>query len=113
MKNLIETLKKNGGSVWGRYQSNPDLHLTKGYKNTIFFAAVNVDFKGLLEIDGKDMSIVSEDCFKINLEEVEIFLSVSGKDHGEFTAGMASLSFLDRIDLDEILKGLNITRATK
>lgn len=111
MKNFIKVLRQNGGSIWGRYKSNPDLHAASGCKNTILFAAVNVDFKGILEINGDDIEIVSENCFKINFEETEIFLSVSGKDYGEFTAGIASVGFLDRIDLDEVLKGLNITRA--
>jgi hypothetical protein len=110
MKNFIQALQQNGGSIWGRYKSNPDLQLAKGCKNTIFFSAVNADFKGLLEIDGRNIEIVSENCFKINFEEAEIFLSVSGNDHGEFTAGLANIGFLDTIDLDAVLEGLKIHR---
>jgi hypothetical protein len=111
MNNFIEILKKNGGTMIGRYQSNPDLYNNKGAKNTILFSATNVDFKGSVEIDGENIESVNSTCFKINLEEAEIFLSVSGKNCGGFTAGIANLSFLDRIDLDAVLKGLNITRA--
>ena len=111
MKNFIEALNKNGGAIFGRYKSNPDLHIGKGCKNTILFSAIDAEFKGILEIDGNDIELVNSTCFKIDLGEAEIFLNTYGKDYGQFTAGIASLGFLDRINLDEILKGLNITRA--
>lgn len=110
MKNFIEILKKNGGAMFGRYKANPDLCLSKGYKNTIFFSAIDVDFKGLLEIDGEDINLVNTTCYQINLQEAEILLTISNKDSGEFTAGIANLGFLDTIDLDEVLKGLKIHR---
>ena len=110
MKNFIEILKKNGGAMFGRYKSNPNLCLSKGYKNTIFFSAIDVEFKGLLEIDGEDIELVNTTCYQINFQEAEILLTIANNDSGEFTAGMANLVFLDRIDLDEVLKGLNITR---
>jgi hypothetical protein len=111
MNNFIEVLKKNGGVMMGRYQSNPNLCIGKGCQNTILFSATNADFKGLIEIDGENIELVNTTCFKINYEEAEIFLSASSHDYGQFTAGMANLGFLDRIDLDDVLKGLNITRA--
>ena len=111
MKHFIEILQKNGGAMFGRYKANPDLCLAKGYKNAIFFSAIDVDFKGLLEIDGEDINLVNTTCYQISLKEAEILLTINNKDSGEFTVGMANLGFLDRIDLDEVLKGLNITRA--
>lgn len=104
MKNFIEILKKNSGVMMGRYKSNPDLHLAKGSKNTILFAAVDAKFKGLLEIDGENIEIISKQCFKIEHENVEIFLSPSGPDYGEFTAGILGLSMVDDATVEYMLK---------
>jgi|GEM_PF-2828853 len=110
MNDFIEVLKKKNGVMLGHYQSNPNLCLAKGVNNTILFSSVDKSYIGLMEIDGKDIEVVTGNCFKINFGEAEIFLSISSSDRGGFTAGLVDLSLISQIDLNEVLNSLKITR---
>lgn len=94
MRDFFKVLKKNNYAMTGYYQSNPNICLAKGSKNTIFFAATGISYKSLLEIDGADITVVTKDCYKINHQGTEIFLSPEGKKRGEFTAGIPGLGVI-------------------
>ena len=103
MNQILEELKKTG-YIMGRYQSNPDVCLAKGINNTIIFSAVGSNAKGIMEIDGKNIEVVSGGCFKIEHEGAEIFLSPSGNDRGEFTAGLTGITMADDTTVEYMLK---------
>lgn len=105
MDSILEELCKIKYLV-GRYKSNPNICLYEGAKNTLVFSTIGYtdNHKGILEIDGKDIQIISGNCFKIEHKGMEIFLSPSSPDSGEWTAGLLGISMFDDATVEYMLR---------
>ena len=113
MKKFLKELKKTG-SLIGHFATQGNICIAAGSNNTILFSVTGFKgCKGLLEIDGEKISVISNNCLKVDYEEAEIFLSVhditeiSLVNKGGFVAGLPGKTMISRTSKDWAEKILN------
>lgn len=100
LKKLIER-----ESLIGRFTVENEFSRLPWSINKIHFFPIEVsDLESYLEIDGKNMEPVTDNCFKVELDVMEIYLTPSGPHKGEFTAGLKGVSLLDEPTVNYMLR---------